>query len=108
MTIPNLEIRGARAFALAAPTYVDNYVLAANTAQTVTIPDGAYFAFFGANGDFYVNNVTTATVPSANITDGTGNDLNPSVRFFGKGQATFSVIAPASTILSICWYGGGD
>jgi hypothetical protein len=103
MTIPNLEIRGNDAFALGAPTYVDNYVLAAGVAQTVTIPSTATFGFFGANGDFYMNNNGAAAVPSVNITDGTGHDLNPSVRYFGKGQTTFSLIAPAATIVSIAW-----
>jgi hypothetical protein len=104
MTIPNLEIRGNDAFALAAPLYVDNYVLSAGVAKTVNIPATATYAFFASNGDFYTRNVGTAAVPASDVTDGTGSELNPTDRYFGKGQTSFSLISPAATIVTIAWY----
>lgn len=115
MTIPNMEVRGKDAFALGAPTYIHNYVLAAGTAQTVTIPTfndansvahPAPYALFSANGDFYARyDGGTAAVPSGNVTDGTGSELNPDVRYVAR-LSSFSLIAPVQTLLSIAWYKG--
>ena len=92
-------------------TYVTNEVLAANTAETITVPAGANYVSFSSTGNFYVNFTTTATVPSGDITDGTGSILNPGIRFVGvvqsqnvAGVSSFSIIAPADCIVSFEWY----
>lgn len=82
---------------------INAYVLVANTAQTVTVPTGATIAAFSANGNFYVNWTTTATVPAANVTSGLASELNPTTRRT-LGGTTFSIIAPIATIVTIAYY----
>lgn len=85
-------------------SYVDNRVLAANVAETVTVPAGACRVVFGTSAlPFYVRTGGAATVPAADITDGTGMAISPADRLV-TGGATFSVIAPATTILSFEWF----
>lgn len=103
-TVPNLEVLSDRSFALGAPTYVDNIVLVANTAQTITVPTGATVGIFSANGDFYVNWTTAASVPSVNVTGGGGQELNPTVRYLARVTGSISMVAPAGTIVSIAWF----
>lgn len=94
--------------AVRAPTYVDNIVLGAGVAKTVTAPVGATHAYFSANGNYYVRwDGQAAAVPVADVTDGSGAEVNPSVRYIGRSaqgnQTTFSIIAPAATIVAIAW-----
>lgn len=92
-----------------APTYIDNIVLVANTAKTVTAPVGATHMLFSATGNFMVRWLgTPAAVPGGDVTDGTGVEINPIGRAIG-GKAvaspatTFSVVAPANCTLAIAW-----
>jgi hypothetical protein len=75
--------------------YVMYSVLAANIAEVVTIPSGARIVSFSSTGNFYANLGAAATVPSVDITDGTGSLLNPGVRDV-DGAATIGLIAPAA------------
>lgn len=92
--------------ALDYPLYVDARVLAANTAETVTIPSNAKYVVFSATPAlFYVNYQGTAAAPAADVTDGTGSELNPDVRYLGA-LTNFSIVAPATTIVTMCFYRG--
>ena len=83
---------------------VNASVLAANVAKTVTVPSGAQAVSFSANGDFYVNfNGGTAAVPSVDITNGNGAELNPSTRYIA-GLSSFSIVAPAATVVVLSYY----
>lgn len=91
-----------------APTYIDNYVLAASVAQTVTAPDGATHCLLSATGNYYIRWAGgAATVPSGNVTGGDGMEINPIGRALGgvaaSGNKTFSVIAPANCVLAVAW-----
>ena len=88
-----------------APTYINARVLAATTNESVTIPTGATQVVFSANGDFYVNpNSGTAAVPSDDVTDGSGSELNP-VGYSGLvAGSTFGIIAPAATNVTMAFY----
>lgn len=87
-----------------APNYVQNRVLAASTAETVTWPTGATVVVFGRDGDFWVRwDGSAAAVPSADVTDGGGSELNPTARS-RNGQSTFSVIAEDVRKLSMAFY----
>lgn len=91
-------------FALAAPQYIDARVLAANTAETVTVPTGRNIVVFSGTADFYVRyNGGAAAVPAADVTDGNGSELNPTVRSVTPG-GTFSIIAPATTVVTMAFY----
>jgi len=92
-----------------APTYIDNIVLAAGVAKTVSAPTGATHCLFSSNGNYFVNwQGTTATVPAADITDGTGVEINPVGRALGGVDSadtpkTFSIISNAATIVAVAW-----
>jgi hypothetical protein len=83
--------------------YVNAYVLSAGVAQTVTIPTGGRVAVFSSSNNFYINWQTTASEPSANITNGAGPELNPVARDV-TGYTSFSVVAPVSCILTISYF----
>ena len=82
---------------------VDVRVLAASTAETHTIPTGAKTVFFSATDNFYVSAFETATVPSVDVTDGTGSELNPLQRSV-VGITSISIIAPATTVVTMSFY----
>lgn len=83
--------------------WVDVRVLAANVAETHTLPTHANVVNFSATGNFYVNFTTTATVPAADVTDGTGSCLNPGVRDVSQ-ITSFSIIAPAAIVVTMEFY----
>ena len=93
------DISGYNGFGII-PTYdIQGCYLAANTAQTFTVPNNyenwiVVFSYTpGAN--VFVSFTTTASVPSGTV--GTIHSvLNPSARAV-KGGSTFSVITPDST-----------
>lgn len=97
-----LDNNGENLYALPAAGYVLSRALAANVAESFTVPAGARFVVFSATGDFYANYATTATVP-ANVTDGTAAELNPSVRAI-KGVTTISVISAATPTVTASFY----
>src|SRR2546423_5218103 len=69
---------GEPIFARSAPLYVDARDLAATTNETHTVPAGADYVIFSADGDFYAKTNGAAAVPS-DVTDGTASELNPVV-----------------------------
>ena len=89
-------------------TWVDNRVLAANVAEVVTVPTGCDFMLFGSTGVFYVRSGAAAAVPAADITDGAGVAISPAARRVTPA-ATFGIIAPAATVVSMeCYSDGGS
>jgi len=89
-------------FALPFSDSVNARALAANTAESMTVPAGANYVAFSATGDFYVNVGTTATVPG-DVTDGAGSELNPTIRAL-NGAGTISIIAPATCVVTAAFY----
>jgi len=90
---------------LRTPNYTDVRVLAANTAETHTVPAGAHFVVFSSNcAAFYVNWSTTATVPGADVTDGSGSELNPTQRYMGTGVTGLSLISPTTCTITMAFY----
>ena len=87
------------------PTYIDARVLAATTNEEVTIPSGATKVIFSANADFYCNpNSGTAAIPAADVTDGTGSEINPIGYSNLTPGGSFGLIAPAATIVTMAFY----
>lgn len=90
--------------------YIDNRVLAANTAEAHTVPvdaasKKATYVIFSSTCDFYADFVSTAVVPSADVTDGSGPELNPTARFLANGVTTISLITAAdSCIVTMMFY----
>ena len=92
---------------LRAPNYVNTAVLAAATGEAFDVPAGAQYVSFGANVDFFVKwGSTAASVPSTDYTDGSGSELNPTVRNIGSTNATtgLSLIAVTTGIVTMSWY----
>jgi hypothetical protein len=88
-------------------TWVDARVLAANVAETVTVPTGCDFMVLAGTAVYYVRNGGTAVIPVADVTDGTAPMLSPAARRTVPGE-TFSIIAPATTIVTMeCYQNGG-
>ena len=89
---------------LSAPTSTDinGVLLAANIAESITIPSGSKFAMFNATADFYARYTGTAAVIS-DTTDGTGSELNPTVRTLSVGD-TISVISGETCYLTVAFY----
>lgn len=83
--------------------YINNYILAANTHKSITVPTGSKFALFCANADIWVRIGATAKVPLSDIADGTGSELNPSTRYL-NGETTIGIISENETKVVIMFY----
>lgn len=100
----NMEVRQFAYGALRAPAYIQARVLAASTAESITVPTNATFVAFSANCDFYVSyDSDTAVVPGADVDDGTSNELNPTVRYIA-GLSSLSVISPTTCVITAAFY----
>lgn len=97
--------------------WINNRVLAANTAVTETIPSDAAgrkanMVIISSSGPFFVayqqvgdGAPPVAAVPVADVTNGTGVELNPTILELSNGEiAALSIVAPATTILSLSYY----
>ena len=82
---------------------VDTRVLAATVAEVITVPTGAKKVLFSSTADFYVKFGAAAAIPVADITDGSGSELNPKLRSI-EGSATIGIISPTSCVVTIAFY----
>jgi hypothetical protein len=83
------------------PRYID-VVLLNGTATTMTAPVGTRHVMFSASAPFYVNwDGAAAAIHNADVTDGSGSELNPAVRSMSAGE-TFSIIGSAGSV-SVAW-----
>lgn len=86
------------------PTYSDARVLAANTNEDHTVPTGSRWVVFSANcSEWYAKRGGTATVPAADVTDGTASSMNPS-GFDINGVSTIGLKAPAACTITLDFY----
>ena len=93
---------GRDTMSIPASTDINGVSLLANTAESITIPAGSRFVLFNADADFYVSYTTTATVIS-DTTDGSGAELNPTVRSLNASD-TISVISESACKVTACFY----
>ena len=90
-------------FSTASGGWVDARVLAANTAESHTVPTGAKYVLVTVTGNAWVNVGGTAAVAAADVTNGTGSVMvvNTLPRMFALNGATaVGVIAP--DIQTVC------
>ena len=81
-------------------------VLAANTAEHVSIPSGANFVLFSADGDFYAKLKSAEediAVPTTEIADGSSPILNP-MMLVCKGHTKINLVAGAATTITMSFY----
>jgi hypothetical protein len=83
--------------------YVNTYVLTANANKEITVPTGSKFALFAANADIWVRVGAAAAVPAGDTTDGTGSELNPTLRFIGS-NTIIGVISESAAKVSVMFY----
>jgi hypothetical protein len=93
--------------------YVDNYVLAANTPETITAPAGYKSCIITSDADIWLRR-SSANVPAADVTDGTGSVLIPAgqsriVDFradlpSASDQSSVSVESAGVANLSVEWF----
>lgn len=81
-----------------APTYVQARVLAANVAESITLPAGTKIAVFSATCNFYASTTVPATVPAADVTDGTASELNPAAWYFANADASTQIVSVISDV----------
>jgi len=93
---------GEQTFARSAPTYIDARDLAANTNETHTVPAGADFVYFSADGDFYAKTNGAAAVPG-DVTDGTASEMNPK-HWDLNGVTSIGLIASAARKITLSFY----
>jgi hypothetical protein len=83
--------------------YVNTYLLTVSTNKAVTIPTGSRYAIFAATADIWVKMGGAASIPAGDTTDGTGSELNPTIRFV-EGQTTLGIISAAAAKVSVAFY----
>ncbi len=90
------------------PRYVNHCVFAAaSSGHAYDVPAGANFVSFSADCNFAVRyGSTAAAYPSSDVTDGSGNEINATMRNIGSTLTTtgISLIAPSSGIVTLSWF----
>lgn len=76
---------------------IHNFVLAADSETTFTVPANVNVVLFSATGDFWVRTTGTAAAPSADVTDGDGSELNPVGRRVRAGD-TISIASGGEAV----------
>jgi len=99
--VPN---KGQNTFVRPSPDYVNAAVLAANVSELQAVPSGAFFVLFSSDGDFYAQPNSGASVPAADITNGSSSELNPSAWYLGTGVTGIGVIAELTRKVTFSYY----
>lgn len=93
---------GEQTFIPSAPTYIDARDLAANTNETHTVPAGADYVLFSADGDFYAKPNGAAAVPG-DVTDGTASQLSPK-HWSLENVTSIGLISSAARKITLSFY----
>lgn len=90
---------------LPATDTVDVRVLTASVAERHTVPSGAAFVLASSAADFYIrwHASLDASIPGADVTDGSGAEYKPGLRNIA-GLASFSIIAPGAAVVSLSFF----
>lgn len=75
-------------------------VLAANVAESVTVPTGANYVNFSATADFYAKIGGTAAVPATEVADGSASVLNPGLRAL-DGATSIGLISAEVCVITM-------
>ena len=78
-------------------------VMTGGVEKVVTVPTGANMALFSSTGNFYCKFGATVAVPVADVTDGSGGELNPTIRVV-TNITTIHMIASNDCIITIAFY----
>jgi hypothetical protein len=94
---------GQATFAVPFADHINVQTLAPTVAETVTIPSGARYVVFSSTADFYARINATATIPVGDVTNGSGSEMNPSIRQL-KDVTSLSVISPSACTITMAFY----
>lgn len=89
------------------PTHVEARRLTASAAEMHSVPLGAAIVAFSATGDFYARANAPAMVPSADVTDGSAAELNPT-QWALDGVSSIGLIADTNTTVTMTYYTGSE
>lgn len=104
LRIPPEQQKGFASYVRSSPTYIDAVVLVATVNQTYTVPANADAVILSANcPEFYAIVGPTAAVPAANVTNGTGSEMNPSSWYIGRATQ-IGLISPTACKVTLSWY----
>jgi hypothetical protein len=59
---------------------------------------------FSATNDFYVRFGAAAAVPSVDVTNGSGSEVNPGARRIPEGVTSIGIASSGSCILTMAFY----
>lgn len=82
------------------PAKTDALLLIANTNVAYVVPSNMKFMQLSCEDDFYMRKGAAASVPAANILDGTASQQNPA-HILVDGDETLNFIAPRESVLTI-------
>lgn len=106
-----VDMGGSNTLVRSAPEYVDARVLLGAGAEVITVPTGADLVVFSSTGNFYARPNNAAAIPAADVTDGTGSELNPTAWQLrplgatpGTAITTIGIIASADAVVTLAWY----
>jgi len=83
--------------------YIYTNLLAANVAESVTVPTGAKYVIISATTNIWVKIGGAATVPAGDTTNDTGSELNPGARYLDTATS-IGIIAEAVSKVSLMFY----
>ena len=102
-TLNPLSVGLDNTFSLKAPGYVDQFVLS-TAVQSYPIPAGASHVLMSASGNFaasYTTSSASVAMPTTTpTTDGSGAELNPSMRQI-SGKTNINLVAASSCYFTI-------
>ena len=76
---------GQNALIACAPAYIDQRLLAANTAEDIAVPTGADIVIFASTVDFHCKCNASGARITGDIADGTAWDFNPTAYWLAPG-----------------------
>ena len=95
------DASGKIAIGMVATDHIDNIVLAAGVAKTYTIPTGAAYLLMSGTALFFARFGGAASIPIADVTDGTGACVAPEFREVPDDITTVSFISSVNCIVAI-------
>jgi len=90
-------------YAITFSDHINVQVLASGVAETITTPSGANFVLFSSTSNFYCRANGTAVVPTGDITNGSGSELNPVARSL-RNVSSISLISPGTCTVTMAFY----
>lgn len=80
-------------------------LLSAGTPKSVAVPHDARIVVLNASGDFWCRFDGTASVPTADVLDGTASELNPICRSV-VGVSTIGLVAGRDCAVGLAFFSG--